>query len=85
MKWIKNIGLQWFFFNMLTASMLIVVLAANAMLFILAWEVMSLTSFFLVMFENEHQNVRHAGWIYLVATHIGTACLLILFLLLSHS
>lgn len=79
----KNIGLQWFFFNILTVSMLIVVLAANAILFILAWEVMSLSSFFLVMFESEHKDVRHAGWIYLVATHIGTAFLLVLFLLLG--
>ncbi len=77
----KNIGLHWFFFNLLVASMIMVVLARNAVLFLLAWETMALTSFFLVIFENEKQEVRHAGFIYLVATHIGTACLLVLFVL----
>ncbi len=79
----KNLAVSWFFFNLLIGSMLLVVLARNAMLFLLAWEIMSLASFFLVMFENEHENVRRAGWIYFVATHIGTAFLLVLFLLLG--
>jgi len=33
---------------------------------------MSLASFFLVTFEDEHEHVRQAGWTYLIATHIGT-------------
>ena len=43
---------------------------------------MSLASFFLVTFEDEQESVREAGWTYLVATHLGTAFLLVLFLLL---
>jgi len=35
------------------------------------------------MFEHEHGEVVKAGWIYLVATHIGTAFLLALFVLLG--
>src|SRR5512137_2449816 len=64
--------------------MLLVVVARNAMLFLIAWELMSLSSFFLVVFENEKDEVRRAGWTYLVATHIGTAFLLALFVLLGH-
>lgn len=75
----KNLAVSWFFFNLLAGSMLLVVVARNAMLFLLAWEVMSLASFFLVMFESEQASVRRAGWIYLIATHIGTAFLLVLF------
>lgn len=79
----KALGASWCMFNVLTASMLVVVLARNAMLFLLAWELMSLSSFFLVMFEGEKAEVRRAGWTYLVATHIGTAFLLVMFMLLG--
>lgn len=42
----KSLGASWFFFNLLVASMILVVLARNGVLFLLAWEVMALTSFF---------------------------------------
>ena len=79
----RKIGLPWFFFNLLTASMAMVVASANAVFFIIAWETMSLSSFFLVTFENDKPDVRYAGFVYLIATHIGTAFLLVMFLLLS--
>ena len=79
----KNLGAAWFFFNLLVASMVMVALAQNGVLFLLAWEIMSLASFFLVTFENEQETVRQAGWTYLVATHLGTVFLLVLFLLLG--
>ena len=79
----KKLGCAWFFFTFLVASMMLVVIAQNGILFLMGWEVMSLSSFFLVCFEDEKEDVRRAGWIYLVATHIGTACLCILFILLA--
>ena len=79
----KALGTSWCMFNLLAASMLLVVLARNGVLFLLAWEAMSLSSFFLVMFEGEKTEVRRAGWTYLVATHIGTAFLLVMFVLLG--
>jgi len=33
------------------------------------------------MTEDEKGDTRHAGWMYLVASHIGTAFLLVLFVL----
>lgn len=79
----KNIGSAWFFYNILVASMIMVVLARNAMLFLLAWEMMSVSSFFLVLFEGEKKEVAKAGLIYLIATHIGTLFLLVMFILLG--
>jgi hydrogenase-4 component B len=79
----RPLGPTWFAFNLLTASMLIVVAARDAVLFLMAWEVMSLSSFFLVMFEGERPETISAGWTYLVATHLGTAFLLALFVLLG--
>jgi formate hydrogenlyase subunit 3/multisubunit Na+/H+ antiporter MnhD subunit len=81
----KALAPPWFFLNVLTASMTLVVLANNAVLFLMAWETMALSSFFLVTFENEKQSTREAGWTYLVASHIGTAFLLVLFVLLGKS
>jgi len=72
-------GLHWFFFNTLGASMAVVVLAANALVFMLAWELMSLSSFFLVTHDYQEEKVRQAGWLYLVATHLGAAFLFFLF------
>lgn len=78
-----GVGLSWFFFNALAATMLSVVAARNGLFFLISWEGMSLASFFLVMSEYRQESVRRAGWTYLVAMHLGTAFLLALFLLLG--
>ncbi len=79
----KALGPHWFFFNQLVAAMFLVVLARNGVLFLVSWELMSLTSFFLVTFNDENETVRLAGRTYLIATHLGTACLLAMFALLG--
>ena len=79
----KNLGSAWCFYNILFASMLLVVASRNGILFLVAWEAMSFSSFFLVMFEHEKSKVREAGWIYLVAAHVGQACLMFLFIMLG--
>ena len=70
---------SWASFALLIASMALVVTARNGVLFLVAWEGMALSSFFLVMFHHERAEVPRAGWMYLVATHLGTAFLLVLF------
>ncbi|MFH2099876.1 MAG: proton-conducting transporter membrane subunit, partial [Pseudomonadota bacterium] len=79
-----RVAMSWCWYNLLVASMLLVAVARDGFLFLVAWEVMSLSSFFLVMFDHQKDEVVRAGWIYLVATHIGTAFLLVMFLLLGH-
>lgn len=76
-------SLGWLAFNGLISSMCLVVTARNGVLLLMAWEMMSLTSFFLVITEHQRPQVLQAGWIYLAATHLGTACLLALFVLLG--
>ncbi|MFA4967169.1 MAG: proton-conducting transporter membrane subunit [Candidatus Margulisiibacteriota bacterium] len=56
-------------------SMLFVVGVRNAFAFLIAWEIMSLSSFFLVLFDREQEKSIQAAIIYLVMTHIGTAFL----------
>ncbi len=76
-------GAAWASYNALTASMVLVVLARNAVLFLMAWEVMAVTSFLLVARDNERAEVRRAGVVYLVAGHLGTTALFLFFLLLG--
>ncbi|MCU0663756.1 MAG: hydrogenase [Myxococcota bacterium] len=71
------------FFNILIASMAMVILARDGVLFLLAWEAMSISSFFLVTFENERDEVRRAGITYLVASHVGIVFLFALFALFA--
>ena len=72
-----------FFFNILVASMAVVAIARDGILFLIAWEVMSLTSFFLVTFESEREEVRRAGMTYLIASQLGVILLFVLFVLLG--
>jgi hydrogenase-4 component B len=76
---------HWFFFGLLISGMVMVLLARNAILFMLAWEIMSLSSFFLVITDKKSPETLRAGWIYFITAHIGTAFLLVLFFLLSAS
>jgi hydrogenase-4 component B len=70
------------FFNLLVATMAMLVLARDGVLFLIAWEMMSIASFFLVTYEGERDEVRRAGMTYLMASHLGTVFLFILFGLL---
>jgi hydrogenase-4 component B len=79
----KTLGAHWFFFNLLVASMLLLLVARNGLLFLVVWEIMAVSSFFLVMHDHEQEKVSQAGWTYLVATHIGTAALLAFFAILG--
>jgi hydrogenase-4 component B len=74
-------GMQWFFYNLLVAGMAMVVVSSNGLLFLLSWETMSLASFVLVLYKHKERESREAAWIYLIATHIGSAFLIVFFLL----
>jgi formate hydrogenlyase subunit 3/multisubunit Na+/H+ antiporter MnhD subunit len=69
----------YFFFGLLITAMFSVVIIQNALLFLIAWELMSLSSFFLVSFENEKEEVRKAGIYYLIAMQVGVSFLIAAF------
>lgn len=66
----------WMFFQWTLAAMLAVTLARTPVEFLIAWEIMGITSFVLVAFEYHDQEVRQAAWIYLLACHAGAAFLI---------
>jgi len=71
------------FFNLLVASMALLLVARHAVLFLVAWEAMTVTSFLLVAFEHEDASVRTAARTYLVASHLSAAAIFALFLMLG--
>jgi hydrogenase-4 component B len=74
--------LAWSLLVLFVLSMALVVMARNVFLFLVAWELMSLVSYFLVVFDTEHEKSIRAGMIYIVMTHIGTAFLIAAFLIM---
>ena len=81
---IRSPAVLWIYFNLLILSMALVVTARDGLLFLLAWEVMAISPFFLVIYEDNRAESRHAAWIYLIASHLGTGFLLVMFVLLGN-
>lgn len=77
-----NIGALGFFYNLFILGMYLVVTASNGLFFLIAWEIMAVASYFLVIYEREDKSNIKAGFLYLVMTHIGTAFIIFAFLLL---
>ena len=74
---------HWLNFALLAGGMMMVLIARNAILFIIAWEIMSFASFLLVLTYSESKKVRDAAWLYFITAHIGTAFLILTFLMLA--
>jgi len=77
-----NIGTLGFFYNFFLIGMVMVVSANNALFFIIVWEIMSVASYFLVIFENKKKESVKAGSLYISMTNIGTAFIILAFLIL---
>ncbi len=70
------------FYGLMPAGMVLVLVARDGAMFLLAWEVMALSAFFLVSTEDHKPEARRAGWVYFVATHVGTLTLFAMFALM---
>ena len=72
-------GLICFEYHAFLAAMALVMIADDAYLFMVAWESMALTSFFLVTTEHRIPEIRRAGFLYLLIAHIGAIAILLCF------
>lgn len=77
----KRLPVFGFLFNVFVASMFLVVSSNNGFFFLVFWELMSLASFFLVIYDHEKEENIKSGMTYLVMTHLGTAFIFVSFLL----
>jgi hydrogenase-4 component B len=72
-------GLLCLEYHLFLASMVMVVLADDAYAFMVTWETMALSSYFLVTANHRVAEVRRAGYIYLTMAHIGAIAILLCF------
>ncbi len=70
------INMHYFIFTILHISLLLVCSVQNWFVFLIVWEVMSISTSFLVMFEYEKEEVTQAGMNYLIQMHIGVLFLM---------
>ena len=67
------------FYALFIGGMFLVVLADDALFFLIAWEMMAAASYFLVLFEDEKVENRRAAFLYLVVAHVGAIAILLSF------
>ena len=72
-------GVHCILYHVFLASMAAIVLADDAYLFMVAWETMALSSYFLVTSNHRIPAIRSAGFLYLVLAHIGALGVLLSF------
>jgi hydrogenase-4 component B len=77
----RNLGVLGFFTNLFIAMMMLVVTVANAFYFLVFWEMMTVASYFLVIFESEKKEVIRAGYLYMLVAHAGGALIMVSFFL----
>jgi hydrogenase-4 component B len=72
-------------FNVMLLTLFLIVVAADGVLFLIAWETMAWVSYLLVNYEYEDASTIHASYQMLVVSEIGTVGLIAAFLLLGAS
>ena len=72
-------GLLCLQYHVFLASMAMVVLADDAYVFMVMWETMAFSSFFLVLANHRLPEIRSAGYLYLLVAHIGALGILLCF------
>lgn len=72
--------MHWMLFILFHASMLWVCMLQHSLAFLIAWELMSLTSMMLVIFEYHESRVIKAGINYLVQMHVGVVLITVAFI-----
>lgn len=75
----NTLGLLCFEYHIFLAGMALVFLADDAYLFMVAWETMALSSYFLVTTDHNIRETRRAGFLYLLVAHVGAIAILMSF------
>lgn len=70
-----NLSMHWMLFFLFHSSMIWVCMVQQSIAFLIAWEIMSLSSFLLVIFEHQNKKTLKAGINYLIQMHISVALL----------
>ncbi|RLB55716.1 MAG: hydrogenase, partial [Deltaproteobacteria bacterium] len=69
--WARRTAAHYLFFSLLVIAMALVVVADGMIPFLLSWELMTIASFFLVIYDHEEEDNRKAGYLYFVFSQGG--------------
>lgn len=79
----RSAGTGRLWWSLLMSCLGLVLIVANGLHFLMAWELFTLSAYFLVTLDRQRSEVRSAGWLYLAASHVATLCLFAFFTLLA--
>jgi len=63
----------------LLLSMGLLLVSSNGLHFLIAWELFTVCSYFLIALDRQKREARAGGWLFLVSSHAGTLCLFAFF------
>ena len=72
-----NLSLHCISFILVQASLISICSLQNSIVFLIAWEIMALSSFMLIIFEHKKRDTLNAGINFLIQSHI---CIMFLML-----
>ena len=78
-----ELSIHYLSFFLLHLSMILVCMIHHGIAFMVVWELMAISSFLLVIFDNEKSTVLKAGINYLVQMHVGALFLMVAFIILN--
>ena len=61
----------------------LILVTRNGLHFLIAWELFTLSAYFLITLDRQSRAARKAGWLYLVASHVAVLCLFSFFAILA--
>ena len=70
-------------YHLFLAAMAVVFLADDAYSFLFAWEIMAVSSYFLVTTDHRIDEIRKAGFLYLLMAHLSAFAILLAFAMLG--
>ena len=79
----RHPGIFCFYFNLMLLALTLVFTASNVLFFLVAWELVVVTSYFLVITDHESEEARSGGMLYMLMSRGGTGLLYLGFLLLA--
>jgi hydrogenase-4 component B len=71
----RRAGYVRFFYGLLAGGLAIVMTAHNLLLFLMAWEIVAVSAYFVVVTLDDDEAVRSAAWLYLIASHVSVLAL----------
>ncbi|MHB8727750.1 MAG: hydrogenase 4 subunit B [Sulfuricaulis sp.] len=73
----QSLSVLGLFSGLFITGMLLVLLADDAFVFMISWELMSVSSYFLVAYQHQHAANRRAAFLYLLMAQVGGLAILL--------